>query len=135
MVELDAVITQRNVMAIWKKLAEGFDSLDDGGSGNVSMVSSSSINVEPMVPATSTVVVRIPRTISQLFEQARQSNASVGKEDASVEKADASVGKATVVALKPSLLYLDEEFFGPCPIVEEMQDTQDPAVTINSANP
>ena len=40
-------------MAIWKKLAEGFDSLGDGGSGIVSMAQSASINVDPIVPATS----------------------------------------------------------------------------------
>ena len=59
----------------------------------------------------------------------------MGKADASVEKANAYVGKAVIVALKPSLLSSDEEVFRPCPIVEEMQDTQDPAVTISGANP
>ena len=55
----------------------------------------------------------------------------MGKADTFVEKLD----KETVVSLKPSLLYSYEELFGPCHIVEEMQDTQDPAVTITSANP
>ena len=59
----------------------------------------------------------------------------MGKADTSVKKLDFSVGKASVVALKPSLLSSDEELFGPCRIVEEMQDTHDLAVTIGSANP
>ena len=37
MVELDIVITHRNVMAIWKKIVQGFDSLGGGGSGSVSV--------------------------------------------------------------------------------------------------
>ena len=41
----------------------------------------------------------------------------------------------SVVALKPSLLYSDEKLFGPYHIVEEIQDMQDPAVTISGANP
>ena len=45
------------------------------------------------------------------------------KADTCVEKLDFSMGKASVVALKPSLLSSDEEFFGPFHIVEEMQDT------------
>ena len=79
MVELDMVITQRNVMAIWKKLAEGFDSLDDGGSGSVSMAPSASMNVDPTMLAASTLLVQIPRMISELSKQARESDAFVGK--------------------------------------------------------
>ena len=41
----------------------------------------------------------------------------------------------TILALSPSLPYSNEELFGTCRIVEEMQDTQGPAVTINGANP
>ena len=59
----------------------------------------------------------------------------MGKVDTSIEKLDFSVGKVSVVALKPSLLSSDEELFGPCHIVEEMQDTQDPYFTITGANP
>ena len=66
MVELDMVITQRNVMVIWKKLAQGFDSLGDGGSESVSMAPSASMNVEPTMPCASTMPVGIPRTISQV---------------------------------------------------------------------
>ena len=33
MVELDMVINQRNVMVIWKRLAEGFEPLGDRGRG------------------------------------------------------------------------------------------------------
>ena len=66
MVELDMVITQRNVMAIWKKLAHGFDSLGDGCSGSVSMAPFASMNVDPTVPAASTLPVRILRVFSQL---------------------------------------------------------------------
>ena len=40
MVELDVVITHRDIMAIWKRLALGLDSLDTGGSGNVSITPS-----------------------------------------------------------------------------------------------
>ena len=64
MVELDMVIMQRNVMAIWKKLAQGFDSFCDGGSESVSMAPSASMNIEPTVPAAYTVSVRIPKMIS-----------------------------------------------------------------------
>ena len=66
MVELDMVITQRNVMGIWKKLAQGFDSLADGGSSSVSMAPFASMNVEPTVPTASIVRVHILRTISQI---------------------------------------------------------------------
>ena len=129
------VITQRNVMAIWKKLAQGFDSLGDGGSSSVSLAPYASMNVDPTMPAASTVHVYIPTTISQLYKQARESDASVGKVDASVEKVNASVGKAAVLALKPSIPSSYEEFFGPCRIVEEIQDTHDPAITISGVNP
>ena len=86
MVEVDMVIMQRNVMVIWKKLAQGFDSLGDGGSANVSMAPYSSMNVDPTMPAASTVPVRIPRMISQLSKQACEYDAFVGKVDASVGK-------------------------------------------------
>ena len=68
MVELDMVITQRNVMVIWKKISQGFDSLGDGGSGNVSMAPSTSMNVDSTMPCASTVPVGIPRTISHVFK-------------------------------------------------------------------
>ena len=42
------------------------------------------------------------------------------KANTSVEKMDFSVGKASAMAVNPSLLSSDEEFFGPCCIVEEM---------------
>ena len=82
----------------------------------------------------STVPVAFPTTISQLSKRACESDASVGKGDAFVEKTDVSMVKVHVLVLKPSLPSLDEELFGPCPIVEEMQDTQDPTVTISAAN-
>ena len=66
MVELDMGIAQRNVMAIWKILAQGFDSLDDGGSGSVFMAPSTSMNVDPTMLAASTLLVQIPRMISEL---------------------------------------------------------------------
>ena len=64
MVELYIVITQRNVMGIWKKLVEGVDSLGDRGSGFLSMDRSSSMNVDPTMTATSTILVPILPTIS-----------------------------------------------------------------------
>ena len=64
MVELDMVIMQRDVMAIWKKLAQGFDSLGDGGSGSVSMAPSSSMNVSPTMHAVYIVPSLISTTIS-----------------------------------------------------------------------
>ena len=45
-------------------------------------------------------------------------DASVGKADPSVGKIDAFVEKSTVLPLKHSLPSLDEELFGPCPMVE-----------------
>ena len=63
MVELDMVITQRNVMVIWKRLAEGFDPSGDGGSGSVSMAPSASMNVDRTVPCVYTVPFGIPRMI------------------------------------------------------------------------
>ena len=128
------VITQRNVMVIWKKLAQGFNSLGDGGSGSVSMDSSASMNLDPIIPCASTVPVGIPRMISHISKRGHEFDAYVGKADTSVEKLDFSVGKASVVALKPTLLSSNEEFFGTFCIVEEMHDTQDPTITI-SANP
>ena len=68
MVELDMVITQRNVMVIWKKLAQGFNSLGDGGSGSVSMAPSTSMNVDHTVPCASRVVVGIPITMMARFQ-------------------------------------------------------------------
>ena len=99
------------------------------------MVPSSSMNVDPTVPCASTVHVGIPRTISHVSKRGRESDASLEKVDTSVEKLDFSMGKVSVVSLKPGLLSSDEEFFGHCHIVEEIQDTQDPAVTISGANP
>ena len=66
MVELDMVITQRNVMVIWKRLAEGFDPSGDGGRGSVSMAPSASMNVDRTVSCASTVPIGIPRTISHV---------------------------------------------------------------------
>ena len=80
-------------------------------------------------------LLRFFTTISHLSKRAREYDASVGKADASVEKPDVYVGKVFVLALKPSLPYLDKKLFGPSPIIEETQDTQDPAVTISGANP
>ena len=59
MVELDMVITHRNVMAIWKKLAMGVDSLGDGGSGNASMDPEMNVDPNPTIPTVSTMPVRI----------------------------------------------------------------------------
>ena len=67
-VELDLVITHRDVMAIWKRLALGLDSLDTRGSGSVSMAPSGSMNVgltPTMAPAT-TVPLSISTTITEL---------------------------------------------------------------------
>ena len=107
-------------MVIWKKIAQGFDSLGDGGSESVSMAPFASMNVEPTIPSASTVPIGIGRTISQVSKRACESDASVGKVDTFVEKLDFSVGKASVMALNPSLLSSDEEYFGPCRIVEEI---------------
>ena len=63
MVELDMVITQRNDMVIWKRLAQGFDSSSDGGSGIVSMAPSASMNVDCTIPCTSIVPIGILRAI------------------------------------------------------------------------
>ena len=93
MVELNMVITQRNVMVIWKRLAEGFDPLGDGGSGSVSMDPSASINVDGTLSFASTMPIGIPRTISQVSKRGRESDASVGKADTSVEKVDFLWGK------------------------------------------
>ena len=86
------------------------------------------MNVDPTIPAASIVPILILTTISHLSKRAHES-------DASVEKVDAFVGKEIVLKLNPSLQSSDEKFFGPCPIIEEMKDTQDPAVTISGANP
>ena len=58
----------------------------------------------------------------------------MGKANPFVGKADASIKKVVVLLLKHSLPSSDEELFGPCPMVEETQDTQDPDVTIGGAN-
>ena len=137
MVELDMVITHRNVIAIWQKIALGVDSLGDGGSSSVSMAPSGSINVDttPTIPAASRVPILIPSTISPLSKRVWESDAFVEKEYASVRKWVASVGKTDVLLLNHSLRSSDEELFGPCPIIKGTHDTQDPTVTTSGANP
>ena len=131
MLDLDMVIMERDIMGMWKKLALGVDSLGDGGSGNVSMAPEMNVDAAPTIPAVSTVLV----TIRELFKGGLESDASVGKANASMGKANPSVGKPDAsVGKAAGLPYLDEEVFGPCPMVEETQDTWDPAVTTSAAN-
>ena len=71
------------------------------------------------------IVSIVPVTISDLFKGGKECDASMGKADASVEKVNRSVGKTNafvgkviVLLLKHSVPFLDEELFGPCPMVE-----------------
>ena len=131
MLELDMVIMDRDLMAMWKKLAVGVESLGDGGSNNVSMAPEMNVDPSPTIPSVST----IPVTISQLSKQALESDASVGKAHAFVGKVNPSVGKPDAsIGKDVGLPSSDEEGFGPCPMVEEMQETQDPTVTTSGAN-
>ena len=117
--ELDTVITHRDAMTAWKKLVMGLDSTGDGGSGNVSMAPSGSMNVDSVstAPHSSTVSFSIPSAITQHPKRVREPHASVCK--------------TARLPVKLSELSTNEKLYGACPILEENQETQDPAATIS----
>ena len=59
LLDLDMVIMDRDMMATWKKLAVGVESLVDGSSSNVSIALEMNVDPIPMIPAVSIVPVTI----------------------------------------------------------------------------
>ena len=116
--ELDNVLTHRDVMTAWKKLALGLGMAGEAGIGNISAVSTGSMNMGsvPTTPHSSSVTFLTPSTITQLQHKR-------------VRDLDVPVCKSTPLPIKLSELSTDEEFYEAYLILEEIQETPDPAAT------